>query len=147
MRFVVLALLAIGCSPPGGEHPADASSDGSACSAVMIGNPRGEIEFEITATDQSTEVVLHEGDALPLLFPPQGGRVSFVGVRARNLDPCGVQLSGAIRDETTMQTRLDARTVNLVPHDDGWATTRPPTQISSYSNVPMCPNQCASKDI
>ena len=148
MRFAVaaLALVLVKC-PHSDDHPANAENDSSAYNASTVGNPRDDIEFEITATDQSSDVVLHEGDPLPLLFPPQGGRVSFVGVRAKNIDPCGVQLSGALRDEATMQVRLDARTVNLVPHDDGWATTGPPTQISSYSNIPTCPNQWASKDI
>ena len=150
MRFAlglaVAAIVAIGCSPSGGDRP-DAGGEASGCTTGFVGDPNADIALDVTATDESAENVLREGDPLPLVFPPQGGRVAFVGVRAKNIDPCNVQLSGALRDESTMQVRLDARTVNLAPQSDGTAGTGPPSQISTYSNIPACPNQWASKDL
>jgi hypothetical protein len=85
-----------------------------------------------------------------MLLPPQGGRVIFVGVRATNVDGCGVQLTGALRDVTTRQVRVDARTLNLNPSGDGWGSCVAPggvAQIANYANVPLCPNQWAEKDL
>ncbi len=70
----------------------------------------------------------------------------FIGVRAKNLDPCAVKLSGAVRDPMTMETRLDTRTINLEPTDDGWGASDE-TDISTFSNVPVCSNNWASTDV
>ena len=90
-----------------------------------------------------------------MLFPPQGGRVSFIGVRANNIDPCAVQIIGALRDPLSQQVRVDGRTVNLRREPDGWGTTGRGTStniedsdaIGDYSNVPLCPNQWAEQDV
>ena len=73
-------------------------------------------------TDGS-DVPIADGDDLAILFPPQGGRVAFVGVRALNVDGCAVQVTGALRDLGSRQIRLDGRTVNLTKLADGWGTT------------------------
>jgi hypothetical protein len=148
MRLTALAfaLCAIGCSPSDGEQ-SDAGVDGSSCGIGTIGDTSQDIAIEITSPTPNGDVVINDGDSLRIELPPQGGRVVFVGVRARNLEACSVQLSGALRDETSMQVRLDARTVNLLVADDGWGYTGPSTQIANYSNIPVCPNQWASTDI
>ncbi|MBC7052244.1 hypothetical protein G6O46_24860, partial [Salmonella enterica subsp. enterica serovar Enteritidis] len=102
-----------------------------------------------------TDVPLNDGDDLAIVFPPQGGRVAFVGVRAINLDGCGVQVTGALRDLGSRQVRVDGRTVNLRKEADGWGTTGQGTTtnledsaaIGDYSNVPLCPNQWAEVDV
>jgi hypothetical protein len=91
-------------------------------------------------------VPLKEGDMVTLAFPPQGGRVIFAGVRATNLDACGVELGGAVRDETTMEVRLDTRTVNLLPSGDGWGSSDP-SDVSTFSNIPVCPNEWSKTNI
>ena len=88
---------------------------------------------------------LAEGGPAPMILPPQGGRVILVGVRAKNIDPCGVELFGSIRDEATSQVRLDQRTTNLAPKGD--VAESIPEDISSYTNIPTCPNQWASVDV
>ena len=98
----------------------------------------------IGADPVATEVT--DGSVVPLIFPPQGGRVIFAGARVKNIDACGVTLTGALRDLSTMQVRVDARTVNLVATADGYAESDP-TDISSFSNIPVCPNQWATADI
>src|SRR5262249_59554691 len=85
-----------------------------------------------------TNVPLKDGDTVTLAFPPQGGRVIFAGVMAKNLEACAVQLEGSVRDLTSKQVRLDSRTVNLIPGPDGWAASDP-TDISTFANVPVCP--------
>jgi hypothetical protein len=126
------------------------------CAAGILGDDTQDMQLEIRALKaDGTDVALNDGDDLAILFPPQGGRVAFVGVRALNLDGCGVQVTGAIRDLTSKQVRVDGRTVNLTKEADGWGTSGDGTSadltstagVSSYSNVPLCPNQWADVDI
>lgn len=137
----------------GPEAAPDAPTD---CPAGFLGDPAKEIELELRALRaDGTDVPLADGDDLAIVFPPQGGRVSFVGVRAINLDGCGVQVTGALRDIATRQIRVDGRTVNLRKEPDGWGTTGQGTTtniedsaaIGDYSNIPVCPNQWAESDI
>lgn len=150
--MVAVALVVTGC-------PADTDPDGGGpegCPAGFIGDPSKEIEIELRALRaDGTDVPIADGDELAIVTPPQGGRVSFVGVRARNLDGCGVQVTGALRDLGSAQIRVDGRTVNLRKEPDGWGTTGQGTMtdfsssaaIGDYSNVPVCPNQWADVDV
>ena len=165
-----LALLALssltavigGCPEDGGPRapPADAGAGDvqleSVCPTGYLGDPNADAIIELRALRaDGTDVPLNDGDDLAVLFPPQGGRVSFVGVRALNVDGCGLQIVGALRDPTTKQLRLDGRTVNLRREPDGWGTTGRGTatniadsaEIGDYSNIPLCPNQWAEQDV
>jgi hypothetical protein len=103
--------------------------------------------MELTAlADGYLPVEVTDGGAVPMMFPPQGGRVIFVGVRAFNIDPCQVHLSGALRDPHSQQVRLDARTVNLRVTDGGSAISVD-TNITTYANIPVCPNQWSDTDL
>ncbi len=139
-------------------EPADAGDDrlASVCATGYLGEPEAPLAIELRALrSDGTDVPLASGDDLAVLFPPQGGRVAFVGVRANNLDGCGVQVVGALRDPLSKQLRLDGRTVNLRREADGWGTTGRGTatniedsaEIGDYSNVPLCPNQWADQDV
>lgn len=101
-----------------------------------------ELEPVFMAPDESVQPLV-EGGTVPLVFPPQGGRVIFIGVRATNLSPCGVKLTGVARDLTTEQIRFDTRPLNLVVGPDGKGGSVA-GDLSSFSNVPICPNQWAS---
>lgn len=140
---------------PGDAGPAtiDAPTD---CPAGFLGDPSKEPEIELRAlTADGTDIPLVEGDSLAVILPPQGGRVAFVGVRAINIDACGVQITGALRDIATAQIRIDGRTLNLDREPDGWGTSGHGTTtrfedsalIGNYSNIPLCPNQWASVDV
>ncbi len=155
-RLSLFFLLAVaGCPTPSPVEPADAEPPplDDDCGIGFLGDPNKPVEFDFRVLRvDGTDVALNEMDDVALIFPPQGGRVVFVGVRATNIDGCGVQLTGAVRDETTKQVRIDARTVNLIPSGDGWGTSAPPSQTISaardtYSNVPLCPNQWASTHV
>lgn len=142
-----------GCS----SDPPTAAQDAgppSVCPTGFLGDPQKDPVIEVHAIRaDGTDVVLNEGDDLALLLPPQGGRVSFVGVRATNLDGCGVQVTGALRDPLTNQIRVDGRTVNLNREADGWGTTgsganlEDPGGVPNYSNIPLCGNDWADQDV
>jgi hypothetical protein len=126
------------------------------CPAGYLGDPNLPIEMELRALRaDGKDVPIAEGDDLAVLFPPQGGRVAFVGVHARNLNGCAVQLIGALRDPLSKRVRLDGRTVNLRKEPDGWGTTGRGAEtdigssdaIGDYSNMPLCPNQWADQDV
>jgi hypothetical protein len=126
------------------------------CAAGFLGDPAAEPLLELRALRaDGSDVPLAEGDDLAVVFPPQGGRVAFVGVRALNVDGCGLQLIGALRDPLSKQIRLDGRTVNLRREPDGWGTTGRGAEtdigssdaIGDYSNIPLCPNQWADQDL
>jgi hypothetical protein len=112
------------------------------CTYPLLGDPSQAAVVQVLglAPDGTTAVPLQDGDPVTLAFPPQGGRVIFAGVRATNVDPCAVQLEGVVRDEKTMQVRLDSRTINLKPTGDGWGQSDP-TDISTFANIPVCPNE------
>jgi hypothetical protein len=128
----------------GGAGGSDSSS--TACALGFLGDPSLDPVIELTVrTVAETMDPLPEGGTVPLVTPPQGGRVIFVGVRATNLSPCSVKLTGTLRDKTTAQIRIDGRTVNLKVSGDGWGASDP-TNISTFANIPVCPNQWASTD-
>ncbi|HEY8075145.1 MAG TPA: hypothetical protein VIF62_13570 [Labilithrix sp.] len=159
--FLVAALALAGCPDDHADTPAtDGGTDGtkppSTCATGFLGDASMPIQIEVHAIKaDGSDVVLKDGDDLAIIFPPQGGRVAFVGIRATNLDGCGVQLTAALRDPISNQVRLDGRTVNLNREADGWGTTgsgistdiASSDAIAQYSNVPLCPNQWASQDI
>jgi hypothetical protein len=146
---LVLGVAAAGCGPdPTPLPPVDAGTDAKVgCALPFIGDATKETEIEIIALGADyTAAPVAEGDSVALLFPPQGGRVIFAGVRARNVDPCGVQLTGALRDLDTEQIRDDKRTINLRATDDGWGSSSE-ADIASFANVPMCPNEWSKTNI
>jgi hypothetical protein len=149
----LFALVLVGCPKSEVTPTPDADVDAGPC---FFGDPNKEPELELRALRaDGTDVPLVDGNDLAVIFPPQGGRVTFVGVRARNLDGCGIQLTGALRDPVTKQVRLDGRTLNLRREEDGWGTTGRGAEtdlassdaIGDYSNIPLCPNQWADRDV
>ncbi|MEW5854939.1 MAG: hypothetical protein AB2A00_39550 [Myxococcota bacterium] len=141
-----LALMGNTC-PTSTPDPPDAStssSGGGGCRLSPLGDPSQPMEMEVVALQPSgTSVPLHDGDDVSLIFPPQGGRVIFLGVRATNIDPCAARLSGSVKDLTTGQVRVDVRTVNLKDLGGGFGGSSD-SNIATFANVPMCPNQWAS---
>ena len=139
--MIPLSALALGCAGAP-VAPADAGPDASpACDAPYAGDRSAAAEIVPIVLGPGTAVaVVEAGAAVPMIFPPQGGRVIFAGVRANNVDPCAVTLAGALRDEATKQVRVDTRTVNLLPAPGGGVESDP-NDISTFSNIPVCPNE------
>jgi hypothetical protein len=88
-----------------------------------------------------------------MLLPPQGGRVLFIGVRATNVDGCGLQLTGALRDLASGKASTDSRTINLISTGDGWGVSAisgglaVSGVIASFSNINTCPNDWSMTDL
>jgi hypothetical protein len=146
---MVAAMTMAACSSP-------ARSDAGAsepCPAGFLGRPTMAPDFDIQVLlADDTVVPLADGGTVPMLLPPQGGRVIFVGVRATNVDGCGLQLTAALRDLATGRVTLDSRTINLTAIGDGWGASAGATgsisaAIGSFSNVPACPNEWSSIDL
>ncbi len=128
-------------------------SEAAACAAGVLGDLAKPPDFaiQVLLPDQSIGSV-EDGGSVPLLFPPQGGRVVFVGVRATNIDGCAMKLTGALRDPSTRQVRFETRTINLVATGDGWGQSgvvdaTHGAAIANFANVPVCPNQWATRNV
>lgn len=147
LTFAGLTLCLGGCPNDPPEPPGDAGSDAQGCQLDYVGDEKADIELEVITLDpEYSASPLAVGGSTSILIPPQGGRVIFAGVRAKNLDPCGVRLAGAVRDPASNQVRIDTRTLNLDVADDGWAQSDE-TDISTFSNIPVCSNNWAETDI
>lgn len=134
------------CSAPPVEPAEDAGTPG-ACKLPYVGDPNSPMEMDIIALGINGKIaVLEEGSDITLMFPPQGGRVVFAGVRARNVNPCGVRIAGALRDPLSKQVSIDNRIVNLKVVAEGYAQSDP-GDISSFANVSSCPNQWSGQDL
>jgi hypothetical protein len=138
--LIVTALAISGCPAPSDD---DAPSK---CPGLYLGDPTAEPQLEIIYLDAAAETQDLGSGAVPLIFPPQGGRVLFVGARATNVDPCAATLTGAIRDPTSKKVQLDKRTVNLTPTASGWGESAE-GDAASFANVPACPNQWSDTDL
>ncbi len=140
----LLALGAAACTP------SPAAPDGGPpdpCATGFLGDAARPLVMQAIALDPNlTPFAVANGDMVTLAFPPQGGRVIFAGVRATNLDGCGVQVEGVLRDETTQQVRLESRTINLLPTGDGWGESDP-TDVSTFANVAVCPNEWSPTNV
>lgn len=127
--------------------------DAEPCPVGYFGVEGGTPDFDMQVLEaDQTVAALNDGDSVPILLPPQGGRVIFVGVRATNIDGCRLQLTGALRDLTTQQVRVDSRTVNLLDAGDGYGVsgdqaTAASTAIASFSNIAVCPNEWSPTNI
>ncbi len=135
---------ALGCS-----SPASAVGRSEPSGPCPIGDLTLPIEMVtvVRMPDGHTEDV-REGGAIPLVEPPQGGQVVFVGVRAKNLDGCGVVITATLRDPCTGQIiGVEARPIDLTASSSGWGEPSAPTDIGSFANVPLCPSPAATRDV
>ncbi|MBL9022948.1 MAG: hypothetical protein JNL21_12170 [Myxococcales bacterium] len=144
-----LAASILACSDDEGTTSTTTSSSTGAptCTLPFIGDQTKSPELELFyyGADQMDHP-LTEGGGIDIIEPPQGGRVLFVGVRATNVDPCGVTLTGALRDPATTLVRFDTRNFNL--KDDGAGYGRSAEgDIASYANIPVCHNTWLETDI
>lgn len=143
---VAMLLGALGCGPAE-ETAADAGPDASpSCKLGFLGDPGLDPAIELISLGaDGTSAPIEEGSSVALIFPPQGGRVIFAGVRATNVDACGVTLGGSLRDPQNGKITFDERTVNLKPLGDVWGASVD-SDISTFSNIPVCPNQWSATD-
>ena len=121
----------------------------SACKNGFLGSPSATPTFSfLVRTSSGGSSAISENAPVPLLDAPQGGEVLFAGIRATNLDSCAVQLTAALRDETTNQViGLDGRPVNLIASSGGFGVPDDPQGLENWSNVPVCPSAAATRGI
>lgn len=112
-----------------------------------------EMELLLRTVDGGVDV-LDEGDDVPLILPPQGGKVILVGFRARNVDLCDLATRASVHDSCTATegnagrvVGLEGRPIRLIPGDDGWAYPEKPETLTNWANVPMCPNNAFTRDL
>src|SRR5262245_31652631 len=88
----------------------------------FVGDPAMPAEIEPVFRDvDNTMKPLAEGGQIPLILPPQGGKVMVVGVRAKNLDGCPLTIATSIRDTCSNSIiALENRPVTLEEGSDGW---------------------------
>jgi hypothetical protein len=141
--LVVSVVLFAGC-----PRPAPIPDAGPTCDDTFIGDPSLPVEAVLVYTDgvSSTLVDVTAGAAVPLARPPQGGFVSYVGARVRNINRCSVQFRARYRDPATnVELGFDGRNADLVVGADGWG--RPDaTQLSDLANLPLCPDNDPVRD-
>lgn len=142
MRPLLAVLLLAACSSDPAPPPA---ADAAACEFVGDRAQPAEMQLFVLGVG-NRETPLADGGDVPLVTPPQGGLVLFVGARVRNASTCSARLTGALRDPATQQVRLDARHVATRVSADGWI--EPPAEdFSSVANVPVCHNTWSSRDV
>ena len=137
-----LATMACDPSPPDEKVP---------CSVSFLGTDAAAPRLQIIVVQPDDSIVAAvDGGMVSLMTPPQGGRVIFAGAKATNVDGCGVQLTGSIRDLDSGQVKVDSRTINLVPTGDGWGASGVGMisgTISNFANIAVCPNQTFAKNV
>jgi len=144
---VLVASLAACSSGSSPSTAADGGGAASGCALAFLGTEGQPVEMKLFVRGADLHsTALADGARVPLILPPQGGRVIFVGVQATNISACGVTLTGSFRDNVNRQIRLDGRTMNLQPMGNGWGASSD-TDMSTFSNIPMCPNQWADGDV
>ncbi len=142
--YVALTLTLAAC----GGSAADTETDlGATCPAGDVGDLSAPPELQLynqRADGVSTPIVC--GETIDMLTPPQGGRVSFIGLRVTNMSACGVKVTSQISEVNGGGSQEDSRTVDLEALEDGWAGSKDGL-ITTFSHLTMCPNEWSSSDI
>jgi hypothetical protein len=140
LTTTLLAFCLAGC--PGPKKPPPT------CDDTFIGDPTQPPEAMIVVTDGLSGALadVDDGDAVPLVRPPQGGQVTYAAARVRNMNRCAVQFRGRFRDPTTMaELGFDGRSADLIVDADGWG--RPDvTHLSNLANIALCPDNDPTRD-
>jgi hypothetical protein len=143
-RWTRLAFV-LGALACGDENESSAEESAS----CFMGDVSKPVELEVIhrAADGKYEAT-EDMSEVPLIQPPQGGKILFVGVRARNLDGCGLTLATAlVEPETGAVVSLERRPVTLEPGDDDWMSPQRPKEASNYSNLPACPRADLARSV
>lgn len=119
-----------------------------ACVGAYLGDEAAPMELELFYLGE--DLLPHElpaCGAIDIVEPPQGGRVLFVGVRAKNLDPCDTKMAGALRDPGDDSiSGVENRSTQFRPVAGraGWGETSAGGDTENgfryVANIPVCPN-------
>ncbi|MBK9033578.1 MAG: hypothetical protein IPL61_20330 [Myxococcales bacterium] len=154
-QAALAALTAMAACGGGGDGPLDGGGrdrdDGDGPDPFMcdpvIGDRTAPIELAPISAAGPDGTVLTDGAVVRMIAPPQGGIILLVGVRAKNVDGCAVQLTAALRDPGTNQVvGLESRPAQLRVGVDGWGV---PVEAHFFSmaNLAVCPAAAATRDL
>ncbi len=156
LKFLVLGLgasllLGSSCEPP--LRPAEGEGEGEGEGPVECffgdkdAEPAGELVYR-TVDGQTATLV--DGQEVPLILPPQGGKVFIVGARVKNMDLCSLQVNAGMFDECQDPARIigrEGRGLQMVVDEAlGLGVPQDPETLNNYANIPVCPNFTAVRD-
>jgi hypothetical protein len=148
-----LALLLVVAATTGCPDETSTSGGGGdgagppSCTDPIFGDPTADPEIEAFFLDvNEADVFITDGATLDVVEPPQGGRVTFVGARVKNMSPCGMFITAEIKDPISGAVRFDGRNPKMVDDGQGFLTIQS-GEIGNYSNIPLCPNNWAESDV
>ncbi len=151
-RVGVAAVVALAACGEAGDGARDASVDAvdaweePACDP-RLGDLTAPVQIEALTDGVPDGRVLHDGDDIALVVPPQGGIILLAGVRARNVDGCQLQLDAGLRDPVSGQLlTVESRPIQLRRAADGWGVPVDP-QLFSLANLAVCPATASTRDV
>lgn len=117
----------------------------------FIGDPAAQAELALvfrTADGAVTDLI--DGETVPLIRPPQGGQVTLIGVKAKNVS-CRAQLSVGLFDECAGRfISREGRPIELLESadsaDNGFGKPAFPETLQNYANIAVCPNFGSTRD-
>jgi hypothetical protein len=147
----------------GGEHHAgDGAADARAADTSVldldappldcsptIGQLAQPIMVRPVAADHTSAALpIVAGGAVELVAPPQGGQVLLVGLEARNVRGCAVNLTARLRTAPggAILAADGPRPTQLALGADGWGHLREPL-IAFTANVTVCPLADLPRDV
>ena len=141
-------LLGSSCEPPPPPPPGEGEGEPIEC---FFGDeaapPAGELVYR---TVDGETALLVEGQEVPLILPPQGGKVFIVGARVKNMDLCSLQVNAGMFDECQTPPRIigrEGRGLQMLVDDElGLGVPAQPDTLNNYANIPVCPNFTAVRD-
>lgn len=109
-------------------------------------NAAAEIVLVYRTVDGEVADVVDNGE-VPLILPPQGGKVTLVGVRAKNVT-CRLLLNANLSNSLCGGNiiGLEGRPVDLEVRDDGFGYPAAPDTLQNYVNIPVCPTFTSTRD-
>jgi hypothetical protein len=145
---VSVAVLAAACEGDGPAGAGEGEGEGEEPPCFIgDGDAAAEIELVFRTLEGAVADVIDGGD-VPLILPPQGGKVTLIGVRAKNVT-CRALLNAGLLDECQDPPRVigrEGRPIELVESDDGFGRPRFPETLQNYANIPVCPNFASATD-
>jgi hypothetical protein len=156
LAFVAALALGASCEPgrPGpaedeeesnNESDDEREDEGGPC---FFGDPDAAPEGELVwrTLDGRVEPLV-DGQPLPLIRPPQGGKIVALGARLKNVGCALTITAGAFDDCKGVFLGVDGRPLHLAWNDaTGWAEPATPASLDNYGNVALCFNNNSGRD-
>lgn len=146
--LILLQALVVAGADCDGAPVSDAGPEPEPEPPCIIGDENGEAEIVLIYRTVDGEVAdLVDNGEVPLILPPQGGKVTLVGVRAKNVT-CRLLLNGNLSNSLCGGNiiGLEGRPVDLEEREDGFGYPAAPDTLQNYVNIPVCPTFSSTRD-